>query len=121
MDDPLLRFVEQLILVDEALPPEEDAGDFIKNLLRVRQALLDHEALMPESSFLPNWNSQAAKSKEIGYGCSGAPVGLQRCESDDDVPLPADWHEKTVAALQQATDEHRRLNNWCNDKPNTDE
>lgn len=127
MADPLIRFIEQLLIVDEALTPEEDTGVFVESLLRVRQALFAHDGVMPEPP-IPNWNMQTEKSKprgkdlgEIVYDVSGVPVGLQRCESDDDVPLPADWQEKVTADLQQVEDGRRTLDNWCNDKPKTDE
>ena len=86
MADPLIRFIEQLLIVDEALTPEEDTGVFVESLLRVRQALIDHEDATPIPG-LPNWNTQHANQEDKTV----TPIDLKRCESDEDVPIPTKW------------------------------
>ena len=85
LDDPLIRFIEQLLIVDEALTPEEDTGIFVESLLRVRQALIDETK---------EWKPKERKTNP------GEPT-LQRCESDDDVSEGEDAPRTNPEVKQQ--------------------
>ena len=81
MADPLIQFIEKLIIVDEALI-DVDTGTFVESLLCVYRELIGtSEEGNPKGENAPRTNPDE-------------PILLQRCESDDDVPEVGQYQPK---------------------------
>ena len=100
MADPLIQFIEKLIIVDEALI-DVDTGTFVESLLCVYRALIDETK---------EWKPKERKTNP------DEPT-LQRCESDDDVPEGEDAPRTNPEVKQQVKSPGKAFDNigWSDD------